>query len=92
MSQWKKCFVDLLEGTEKRATANEGQDAQEIEEIENVEDLTDREIDKQLKRLKRKKAPGKDGVRNEAWIYSVGRTRGRVRELMREIWRGGRFL
>lgn len=69
LSQWKKYFVGLLEGAEKKATINAGRAAQEIEEIENVEHLTDRKIDKQIKKLKRKKVAGEDGIGNEAWIY-----------------------
>lgn len=52
------------------------------------EELEEEEIEKQLRKMKRKKAAGMDGVTNEAWLYSEGKIRTKLKELIRRVWRG----
>ncbi|CAD6242993.1 GSCOCG00009629001-RA-CDS, partial [Cotesia congregata] len=52
---------------------------------------SDEEIDRQIAKLKKGKAEGGDEIKNEAWIYGRGKIRCRIREIIREVWRGEYF-
>lgn len=43
------------------------------------------EIKKQIRKLKRKKAAGKDGIRNKAWIFSDSQIRGKLKEVLKKV-------
>jgi hypothetical protein len=40
---------------------------------------------------KRKKAPGRDGIQNESWIYGTEREVDRLLEIMNGVWKGEGF-
>ncbi|KAJ3649261.1 hypothetical protein Zmor_021014 [Zophobas morio] len=44
------------------------------------------EVGKQVGRLKRGKAPGRDGLVNEVWIFGTDGMIGRLSELMNDVW------
>jgi hypothetical protein len=44
-----------------------------------------------IRHLKKRKAPGWDGVQNEAWMYGTERVVERMVELMNGVWRGEGF-
>ena len=44
-----------------------------------------------IDKLKRKKAPGRDGIKNEVWINGTDKLTNRVTEIMNEVWRGEGF-
>jgi hypothetical protein len=54
-------------------------------------EMTVEEIERQIRKLKKKKAPGRDGVQNEAWIYGTEGIVERLVEVMNGVWRGERF-
>jgi hypothetical protein len=49
-------------------------------------EITAEEVERQIRNLK-KKAAGRDGVQNKAWMYGTEK----MVELMNGIWRGERF-
>jgi hypothetical protein len=54
-------------------------------------EITAEEVEKQIRHLKKRKAPGWDGVQNEAWMYGTERMVERMVELMNGVWRGEGF-
>jgi hypothetical protein len=48
-------------------------------------------VERQIRNLKKRKAAGRDGVQNEAWMYGAERMVDRMVELMNEVWRGEGF-
>ncbi|XP_043516826.1 uncharacterized protein LOC122532274 [Frieseomelitta varia] len=81
---WYKNFMEKLggekslqSGKEKTVITGEVSDLLEAE-------LTVKEIELQITRLKKKKAAGIDGMPNEAWIYSTGSTRERLKNITLE--------
>ncbi|RYA67647.1 reverse transcriptase domain-containing protein, partial [Enterobacter cloacae complex sp. 2DZ2F20B] len=49
------------------------------------------EVGKQVGRLKRGKAPGRDGLVNEVWIFGTDGMIERLSELMNDVWTGKGF-
>ncbi|XP_071577333.1 uncharacterized protein [Temnothorax nylanderi] len=70
--QWKRHFMELLEGRDTREKNKEPKEQQEevlkgsIEE--STDDITEEEVGRAIARLKKKKAAGEDGIKNEAWL------------------------
>jgi hypothetical protein len=54
-------------------------------------EITAEKVEKQIRNLKKRKALGRDGVQNEAWMYGTERMVGRMVELMNGVWRGKGF-
>jgi hypothetical protein len=54
-------------------------------------EITAKEVERQIRNLKKRKAPGRDGVQNEAWMYGTERIVERMVELMNGVWRGEGF-
>lgn len=54
-------------------------------------ELNDEEIEKKIRKLKRNKAAGKDGIGNEAWVYSDGQIKAMLKEVLKRVWRGEGF-
>jgi hypothetical protein len=54
-------------------------------------EFTTEEVKRQIRNLKKRKAPGRDGVQNEAWMYGTERMVERMVELMNGVWRGEGF-
>lgn len=44
-----------------------------------------------IRKLKKKKAVGPDGIGNEAWIYGIGKLRGKMKEILNKMWNGGKL-
>lgn len=90
IEEWKKHFAkELGEQDRKR------EDLKEMYSTgENVfkREPSDREIDEKIVKLKKKKAEGGDGIKNEAWIFGRGKIRTRLKEVIKEVWRGGYFI
>jgi len=53
--------------------------------------LGEEEIEFQLKNIKKKKAIGIDGIVGEAWLYSNGRIKERLKDLLKRIWKEESF-
>jgi len=61
------------------------------ETVTNSEEISREEMVMQVGRLKKGRAPGRDGIQNEAWMYGTEGMRERLRKIMNEIWKGGGF-
>jgi hypothetical protein len=48
-------------------------------------------VERHIRHLKKRKAPGWDGVQNEAWMYGTEGMVERMVELMNGVWRGEGF-
>lgn len=55
------------------------------------EDLKDEEIKIQIRKIKRRKAAGADEIAEEAWLYSEGKLREKLKEILRRVWKGEGF-
>jgi len=88
MEEWEKHFLELLEG--KKGTDEETGEKRRMEGDEEKE-LREEEIEIQLKKIKRKKATGVDDIGGEAWLYSNGRIKERLKDLLKRIWKGEGF-
>jgi hypothetical protein len=77
MQEWEKYFMKLLEGRKEK------------EKMET--EITVEEIERQIKKMKKKKAPGRDGVQNEGWIYGTEGIVERLVEVTNGVCRGERF-
>ena len=58
-----------------------------VVETENLSE----DIEKQIRTLKKGKACGFDGVENEAWLYSEGAVREKIKEIIIRVWKGEGF-
>lgn len=91
--QWKKHFMELLEGRNTREENNASKEQREevVERSikESTDGITEEEIDRAIARLKKKKAAGEDGIKNEAWLYANKETKGKLGEILQKIFQGG---
>jgi len=55
------------------------------------EELGEEEIEFQLSKVKKEKATVVHGIVREAWFYSDGQIRERLKELLKRIWKGESF-
>jgi hypothetical protein len=78
--------MKLLEGRKQKGKAKTDMKKNQTAPEERVE-----EVERQIRKLKKKKAPGRDGVQNEAWIYGTEGIVERLVEVMNGVWRGERF-
>lgn len=92
MEEWEKHFGEPLEGekrNEGRKQQGEGEVAREEKETEEEEDGIRRvEIRKVIGKMKKKKAPGIDGMPNEAWIYGGKEMEEITWEVVKNAWEG----
>jgi hypothetical protein len=86
MEEWRKYFSELLGGEENRQEKEKRQ-----HRVGEIEEITREELEQQLRKLKRKKAPGRDGIQNESWIYGTEREVDRLLEIMNGMWKGEGF-
>ncbi|KAH0820314.1 hypothetical protein GEV33_002477 [Tenebrio molitor] len=86
MEEWRKYFSELLWGEENRQEKEKRQ-----YRVGEIEEITREELEQQLRKLKRKKAPGRDGIQNESWIYGTEREVDRLLEIMNGVWKGEGF-
>ena len=97
MENWLEHFMKLLEGSRRRkimvtkdTEEEESGEKREEDEEENVEDITDEEIISQLREMKKGKAPGDNGIENEAWRLMPKEIGEVLASLIKKIWREGR--
>lgn len=89
MEEWENYFSLLLEGgKEELGEPNVRRSPSTDQESE----LEDEEIEKEIRKLKRNKAAGKDGIGNEAWLFSDGQIRAKLKEVLKRVWRGKGFV
>jgi hypothetical protein len=86
LTLWRKYFSELLGGEENRQEKEKRQ-----HRVGEIEEITREELEQQLRKLKRKKAPGRDGIQNESWIYGTEREVDRLLEIMNGVWKGEGF-
>lgn len=91
--QWKRYFMELLEGRDTREEnkASKEQQGEVLERStgESADGITEEEVDSAIARLKKKKAAGEDGIKNEAWLHANKETKGKLRAILQKIWQGG---
>lgn len=86
IKEWRKYFVELLEGEEcKQQINNTSKRERSVEERETI---TVQEVHRQIKKLKKGKAAGEDELENEAWIYGEGKVLTGITKLINKVWRG----
>nr|XP_022910452.1 uncharacterized protein LOC111421515 [Onthophagus taurus] len=83
MTEWNSYFMVLLGEVETRLTALGGEGGGGGEEI------AEEEMEAVLRGLKKGKAPGGDGIHNEAWLEPSRVVRVKLLEGMNSVWRGG---
>jgi len=84
--------MNLLEGTKRRSVLLLEEEEEKSDRGENEEDMqeiTREDLIRQLKRLKRGKAPGEDGIVNEAWRYMAKEIGEGLWKLINNIWKKG---
>ena len=74
--QWDNHFRKKLQGNQERPKWVEV-GSRLTEGIERKE-ITTEEIERHIEKLKKKKAPGEDGIANEAWMYAGEKTINRI--------------
>jgi hypothetical protein len=82
-------FMKLLEGRKEEGEV--GTYMKEKQTAPEETESTAEEVERQIRNLKKRKAPGWDGVQNEAWMYGTERMVERMVELMNGVWRGEGF-
>jgi len=97
MESWTEHFMELLEGSRIRIKRKEEKETgkevetieREQEEEEKEEEITDEEIISQLRELKKRKAPGENGIENEAWRLMPKEIGEVMARLFKKIWKEG---
>lgn len=94
MEKWFEHFMNLLEGseegivnTEEEKMEKEEEEVKEKKEEEEEDKITKEEIILQLRRLKKGRAPGENGIENEAWRLMSKEIEEVLIELIKIIWR-----
>jgi hypothetical protein len=75
----------------RKEEGEEGTQMKEKQTAPEETEITAEEVERQIRNLKKRKAPGRDGVQNEAWRYGTERIVERMVELMNGVWRGEGF-
>jgi hypothetical protein len=89
IQEWEEYFMKLLEGRKEEGKV--GTQRKEKQTVMEETEITAEEVGKHIRYLKKRKAPGWDGVQNEAWMYGTERMVERMVELMNGVWRGEGF-
>jgi hypothetical protein len=89
IQEWEEYFMELLEGRKEEGKV--GTQRKEKQTVMEETEITAEEVGKHIRYLKKRKAPGWDGVQNEAWMYGTERMVERMVELMNGVWRGEGF-
>lgn len=92
-NNWREHFMDLLEGTQESEKAESPvreniKEEKEIEKVEETAEIKKEELIEWLKKLKKAKAPGEDGIQNEAWKHMSIEIGEEYWKLINRIWRG----
>jgi hypothetical protein len=85
IQEWEEYFMKLLEGRKEEGKV--GTQRKEKQTVTEETQITAEEVERHIRHLKKRKAPGWDGVQNEAWMYGTER----MVELMNGVWRGEGF-
>lgn len=92
LGTWKKHFMELLGGKEERIVRQIKNREDELEEgEEEAQDISQEELVKQWKKLKMGKAPGEDGIENEAWKYMTTEIGDVLGRLLNSVWKNGKI-
>ncbi|KAM0724673.1 LINE-1 reverse transcriptase-like protein [Formica fusca] len=84
--------MELLGGTkERRIMEEDRREEEDIGKNGELEEITKEELMKQLKRLKREKAPGENGIENEAWGLMPKEIGEVFLKLLNKIWKERRI-
>jgi hypothetical protein len=89
IQEWEEYFMRLLEGRKEEGKV--GTQRKEKQTVMEETEITAEEVGRHIRYLKKRKAPGWDGVQNEAWMYGTERMVERMVELMNRVWRGEGF-
>ncbi|KAH0811711.1 hypothetical protein GEV33_011080 [Tenebrio molitor] len=89
IQEWEEYFMKLLEGRKEEGKV--GTQRKEKQTVMEETEITAEEVGRHIRYLKKRKAPGWDGVQNEAWMYGTERMVERMVELMNGVWRGEGF-
>ncbi|KAH0816889.1 hypothetical protein GEV33_005903 [Tenebrio molitor] len=89
IQEWEEYFMKLLEGRKEEGKV--GTQRKEKQTVMEETEITAEEVERHIRHLKKRKAPGWDGVQNEAWMYGTERMVERMVELMNGVWRGEGF-
>jgi len=88
--------MELLGGTKERVVLEEKKEKEETDKMERneeeKEEITKEELVKQLRKLKKGKAPGENGIENEAWRLMPGVIEEVFLKLINKIWKEGGVL
>lgn len=86
--EWRKHFMELLEGGEEFKENRKGQ-VKEVVKEEQEDRRGVKEIWKAVKKMKSRKACGVDGIPMEAWKYAGEGVKKGLEELLNQIWEEG---
>lgn len=91
MEKWNTHFMELLgETKEKMILEEERREEERIQKIdEEDEEISREELIRQLRKLKKGKAPGKNGIENEAWRLMSEEVGEVFLRLINRIWKEG---
>lgn len=98
LESWKAHFMDLLRGSNERKITriemNEDMESKKQERVDDEVEETEQqqmreELIAQLKKLKKGKAPGEDGIENEAWRLMPKEIGEVMWKLLSNIWKNG---
>lgn len=89
LTDWRRYFMTLLEGTDTKSAV--AQEDKEENDNQRTEEITRNDILQQIQNLKKSKAPGRDGIENEAWIYATEEVTDRLYDIMNDVWKGEGF-
>lgn len=92
IESWKRHFMEIPKGAEERTIMEEEKGIEEeggLEKSGEEEEITKEEVVKQLRRLKNAKAPGKNGIENEAWRWMPKETGEVLLQLLNKMCKEG---
>jgi hypothetical protein len=69
IQEWEEYFMKLLEGRKEEGKV--GTQRKEKQTVTEETEITEEEVERHIRHLKKRKAPGWDGVQNEAWMYGT---------------------
>jgi hypothetical protein len=69
IQEWEEYFMKLLEGRKEEGKV--GTQRKEKQTVMEETEITAEEVGRHIRYLKKRKAPGWDGVQNEAWMYGT---------------------
>ena len=90
MEDWREYFIGLLEGSQENEIERDKREKHTSTTKEDEpEDIKKEELRKVLRKLRNAKAPGEDGIENEAWKFMSEEIGEEFWKLINKIWKGG---